>query len=223
MIRKKRGKRMFRLTIKTIILIALPVVLAVQGLSAEQAGKKKGISALGTKLAARLTNPDSSGLLKGAKSASDYLERRERFFYPQTRRDDPFNLPFNKEESGRAKEPGLGELELTGVLFSRDGRSVAILGMATSGGKQEGSKGGASFLVRVGDVVGGAEVIMIESKRIHLKVIEYGIVRNIVKELKPLVEERTNELSKPADDGGDQAGQSQADIDEYGGRPPPRR
>ncbi|MBN2287995.1 MAG: hypothetical protein JXQ83_01585 [Candidatus Glassbacteria bacterium] len=212
----------------------LPVLLvmleASQGLLARPESKRASAGdpggAAATDSLARRTDADSSRLLQGVMSAADYLENRERFFYPHTRREDPFSFPFSKAQPGKKGEGlSLGELELTGVLFSPDGRSVAILGTASdkqSGGKEE-SKGGMSILVRTGDMISGAEVVMIEAKRIHFLVREYGIERRITIELKPLMEEKANEPSRPAGGSGGQAGEGQSGYEEYGSQPPQRR
>ncbi len=139
-----------------------------------------------------LPGADSSLILDKKLSAEDYMESREKFSYPHTRREDPFELPFEEQEPGKEAAPTLNEIELTGVLFSPDGRSVAIMSTVAGKGGGEGgaAKAGASFLVRAGDMIGKAKVVMIEAKQIRLRIVEYGIVRNIVKELKPLVEEK---------------------------------
>ncbi|MEA2063999.1 MAG: hypothetical protein U9P14_09905 [Gemmatimonadota bacterium] len=166
-----------------------------------------------------LAAADSSMVLDKKLSAVDYMENRERFFYPHTRRSDPFDFPLAevKQDLG----PALADLELTGVLFSPDGRSLAILSIVdkedTKGSAQEGGKqtqGGKSFLVRVGDMVGRAEVIMIEADLIRFRIREYGIVRSIVKELKPFVEEYDGEPSEQPGPGG---GPARSEDREYDG------
>jgi len=184
-----------KLMLAVMLVLAAFGRLEAQSKSARSADKAAGVdSVAGAEVSDSVSRPaiaDSSLILEDELSAKDYMEQRERFFYPRTRREDPFDFPFGKMKPGEEQQYGLGDLELTGVLFSPDGRSVAILSVATgekAGGEKQ-SKEGRSFLVRVGDTIARAEVVMIEANRIHFKVQQYGIVQHIVKELKPLVEE----------------------------------
>ena len=193
-----------KLVLALMLVLAAFGRLAAQSKSARSADKAAGVdSVAGAEVSDSVSHPamaDSALILKDELSAKDYLEQRERFFYPRTRREDPFDFPFGKMKPDEEQQLGLGDLELTGVLFSPDGRSVAILSVATGeqAAGQKQAKGGRSFLVRVGDTIAGAEVVMIEANRIHFKVQAYGIVRHIVKELKPLVEEKDVEASQQA-------------------------
>ena len=85
-------------TMKTIkrLLPAVIIVLAAQGLFAQTAGRKAkaGLKSLLSDSTLPRAKMDSLGLLKGVMSAVDYLEKREQFFYPRSRREDPFDLPF---------------------------------------------------------------------------------------------------------------------------------
>ena len=174
-----------------VLMLAVLGRLAAQDQSDRSSDKKAEANSTAgaevTDSTSGLPGADSSLILDKKLSAEDYMESREKFSYPHTRREDPFELPFKEQEPGKKLAPTLNEIELTGVLFSPDGRSVAIMSVVAG---KEGSKGGTSFLVRVGDMIGKAKVVMIEAKQIRLRIVEYGIVRNIVKELKPLVEEK---------------------------------
>lgn len=135
-------------------------------------------------LAAQTTADSAASVARGDtllvpdSSFSDYLLRRERFNYPVTTRKDPFDSPFGRARADIARGPGLDEIELTGVLYSPDGLSVAILALP----------GGDSFLLHEGDYLGTAVVSLIEMRRVHFRISEYGVVRTLVKDLKPLVE-----------------------------------
>jgi len=200
---------MFRLNAIVLIVLAIAPVLTGPGrlgarkASPRPADKKASVdSTAGSAIAktiARLAGTDSSLILDKKLSAEDYLERREKFFYPHTRREDPFEFPFAKSKRGVKARPKLGEIELTGVLFSPDGRSVAIMAIQDT----------VNFLVRVGDMIDRAEVVMIEAARIHLRVSEYGQVRNIIKELKPLVEANDAKISQQAGGSGRAAGETE--------------
>jgi len=136
-----------------------------------------------------LARTDSALILKEALSAEDYLRRREHYSYPRTRQQDPFNFPFSRTGEKESLGPSLDQLELTGVLYSPDGRSIAIMSTVSEGGEAGGS-GGGSFLLHEGDILGLAEVILIEPHAIKFRIKEYGQVREIIKELKPLSEEQ---------------------------------
>ncbi len=151
-------------------------------------------------------------LLTPDSSFSDYFIRRERFSYPATSRQDPFNSPFSKNRAGEGLGPSLSEMELTGVLFSPDGSSVAILGLPDGG----------SYLLHEGDWLGVAEVSLIEKTRIHFRIREYGVLRTLVKDLKPLVEDNNGKSPEDAGGGGRQQQESRPADAESGG-PPPRR
>jgi hypothetical protein len=150
-------------------------------------------------------------LLAPDSSLGDYMQRRERFSYPATSRQDPFDSPFGKNRDSRGPAgPGLADMELTGVLYSPDGLSVAIMNLP----------GGSSFLLREGDYLGAAEVGLIEKARIHFRIKEYGLVRTVVKDLKPLVEGADGKSPEQAGGGGRQ--QESRPVDESGG-PAPRK
>ncbi|MCE5271015.1 hypothetical protein LLH00_06990 [bacterium] len=151
-------------------------------------------------------------LLTPDSSFSDYFIRRERFNYPATSRQDPFNSPFGKNRTGEGLGPSLSDMELTGVLFSPDGASVAILGLPDGG----------SYILHEGDWLGVAEVSLIEKTRIHFRIREYGVLRTLVKDLKPLVEDNNGKSPEDAGSGGRQQQESRPADSESGG-PPPRR
>lgn len=151
-------------------------------------------------------------LLTPDSSLSDYFVRRERFSYPATSRQDPFNSPFGKNRPGESLGPSLADMQLTGVLYSPDGMSVAILSPPAGG----------SFLLHEGDWLGIAEVSLIEKTRIHFRIREYGVLRTLVKDLKPLVEDDNGKSPEDAGGGGRQQQESAPAVDESGG-PPPRR
>ena len=79
---------------------------------------------------------------------------------------------------------GLGisvnELTLDGVLYSTESSSIAIMSLPN----------GQSFLVRTGDRIGIATVTSIALNQINFQISQYGVVTNITKQLKPLVEDQ---------------------------------
>ena len=197
----RKENKMFR--VKTTVLMVLAIALVLTGPGRLRAQKKPAAdSSAGSsieKTISRLAKRDSSLMLDKKLSAEDYMERREKFFYPHTRREDPFEFPFTRSKESVGTQPKLGEIELVGVLFSQDGRSIAIMAVQDT----------VNFLVRVGDKIDRAEVVMIEATRIHLRVSEYGQVRNIIKELKPLVEANNAKISQQAGGSGRTAGETE--------------
>jgi hypothetical protein len=161
---------------------------------------------------ARLARADSSLMLDSAHSAGDYLIRREQYLYPPTRRSDPFALPFGKAAAGESPMPTLEEIDLTGVLFSPDGRSMAIMLLPS----------GRSFLLREGDQLGSAEVFRIERSRVHFRIRNFGTVSTAIKELKPLVEGKDGTSPEKAGEANRQQEEVRPGNDESGGPAPER-
>ncbi len=126
-----------------------------------------------------LARADSSLVIKKNLSADNYLSKREQFFYPETRRSDPFNIPFVKLGGSAMLGQNIDSLLLAGVIYSPEGRSVAIMELPD----------GRTTLIHEGDILGLAEVVLIETSRITFRISEYGLVHTIIKELKPLVDE----------------------------------
>jgi len=126
-----------------------------------------------------LARADSSLVIKKSLSAGNYLSTREQFFYPETRRNDPFNIPFAKLGGGAMLGQNIDSLLLAGVIYCPEGRSVAIMEFPD----------GRTDLIHEGDILGLAEVILIEASRVTFRISEYGLVHTIIKELKPLVEQ----------------------------------
>jgi hypothetical protein len=97
---------------------------------------------------------------------------REVYAYPASARRDPFR-PLTNADSG----PLFQDLQLRMILFSREnpGRSVALV-------QDAGSK---THRLRRGDAVGSATVVDIGPRRVLFSVMEFGVRRQEVLELKP--------------------------------------
>lgn len=97
---------------------------------------------------------------------------REVYTYPAGARRDPFR-PLTSTDSG----PLFQDLQLRMILFSREhpGRSVVVL--------QDAAK--KTHRLRRGDAVGSATVVDIGPRRVLFSVVEFGVRRQEVLELKP--------------------------------------
>ncbi|HUU29912.1 MAG TPA: hypothetical protein VM123_19075 [archaeon] len=166
------------LTLIVAVFSALSGTLQAQEKTKKPAGAPVDSAAAAAKADSTLARADSTLLLKKNLSAEDYISQREQFFYPSTQQKDPFDLPFGRAAGAGELGPGIGGLELSGVLYSIEGRSIAILNLPE----------GESFLVREGDMLGSAQVVLIEPSSVKFVIKEYGQVFTILKELKPLVE-----------------------------------
>lgn len=93
----------------------------------------------------------------------DLKFEREYFVYPGRSRRDPFASLSAHNDLG----PRFEDLTLHGVIYSPDGRSVALL--------RDGS--GRIYRVRRGELVGNARVIRIADTRVLFAVENFGIVR----------------------------------------------
>ena len=107
--------------------------------------------------------------------------------------------------------PSISDLLLTGVLYTTDGPRIAILA----------SPAGESFLLREGDMLGVAELSLIEPTNITFKIREFGQVREFFLELKPLAEEKDGK-SPEAAGGAIRQEETQEKSDASGGTPPAR-
>jgi hypothetical protein len=96
---------------------------------------------------------------------------REVYAYPASARRDPFRALTN------ADGPLFQDLSLRMILFSREnpGRSVALV--------QDASR--KTHRLRRGDAVGSATVVDIGPQRVLFSVLEFGVRRQEVLELKP--------------------------------------
>ena len=199
-------------TFKAAVLIVL-LSLTARAQTAEKKSLTGGAvpdSAAAQSVDSTLAGADSSLILGKGFSAMDYMTRREKFNYPRTSRNDPFNFPMGKEVPSDVFGPVINELLLTGVLYTPYGPKIAI--MSTPEGQ--------SFLVHEGDMLGIAEVVLIDRKQVTFRISEFGQVRDIVIELKPLSEEENAESAEAA---GAQRRQGESrEYDETGG-PRPRR
>ncbi len=150
-------------------------------------------------------------------SPGDYLRLRERFAYPRTTREDPFNLPFSAQAAGPGY--GLGQLELCGVLHGSGRPGVAIFTVSLEAQQAAGrsSAGGqasqeVNLLLREGDYFEGAQLVAVRPGRVVFRVNRFGRVSEIVKELKPLTDTPASQASAAPAAGGD-ARQSAAETD----------
>lgn len=100
---------------------------------------------------------------------------REYYVYPTQARRDPFASLAARNDLG----PRFEDLSLQGVIYSPDGRSVALLSDGT----------GRIYRVRRGELVGNARVISIANMRVVFAVENFGIVRQEELELKRKDEE----------------------------------
>lgn len=186
----------FRLATLTIITFLLPAIAAAQQAAADTASAARADSGLAA--------VDSAMVLKQGSAGESYLAGRERFSYPRTGRNDPFDLPLDRGE--KIPGPSLSDLLLTGVLYTPDGPRIAILGLAS----------GESFLIHEGDRMGGAELVLIEKKYVMFNISKFGRVRDYVIELKPLAE--GNDVESPIN-AGNGGRQQESEASSEGGSP----
>jgi len=159
-----------------------------------------------------LTKADSALLLEKKLSAQDYMSRRKKFNYPRTSQEDPFDFPMGKTATSEVLGPIISELMLTGVLYTLHGPRIAIMSTPT----------GDSFILHEGDMLGIAEVLSIQRTSLTFRMREFGQIRDIVIELKPLAEE--NNVKSPEAAGGvSRQVETQEEYDESGGPPPQGR
>lgn len=176
------------------------------------AGKAADSVSTVSKADTALAKVDSGLVLEKELSAQDYMSRREKFNYPRTRRGDPFDFPMGKEAPEDVFGPTISKLLLTGVLYTPHGPRIAIMSMPE----------GSSFILREGDMLGIAEVISIQKAGINFRLREFGQVRDILIELKPLAEE--NDVKSPETAGSiSRQVETQEEYDESGGPPPQGR
>lgn len=94
---------------------------------------------------------------------------REIYSYRGGGRRDPFEPLTDDNEMG----PRFEELSLQGIIYSRAGRSVALL----RGGEDR------VFRVRVGDVIGNVRVLEISPTRVVMAVENFGTIRQEILEM----------------------------------------
>jgi hypothetical protein len=104
------------------------------------------------------------------ESASSLVYTREYYSYRTRRGEDPF-VPLLTEE-GELKGLTLSMLSLTGVLWN-DQQSLAVM---------EDSHG-RGYLLKVGDQIAGARLVAIRKDAAVFRVVEFGVVHNIEKDL----------------------------------------
>jgi len=196
----------------TLLIAASLAVTAQTGEKKASSGQAADTAAAVSKADTTLAKADSALVLEKELSAEDYLSRREKFAYPRTSRYDPFDFPMGKAVPSEVFGPIISELLLTGVLYTPLGPRIAIMS----------TPDGDSFLLLEGDVLGIAEVVSIQKTNITFRIREFGQVRDIVIELKPLAEE--NDVQSPeAARGSSRQVESQEEYDESGGPPPQNR
>jgi hypothetical protein len=153
-----------------------------------------------------LARVDSTMVTGETTAGEDYMAVRESYRYPRTGRNDPFNLPIGQTNT-EVLGPVLSELKLTGVIYTPDGPRIAILGQDS----------GESFLIREGDRLGVAELVLIEKTYVMFSIEEFGRVRDYVIELQPLLEEKDGQSPINAGNGGRQEeSEEQADRSQGG-------
>jgi hypothetical protein len=197
------------------ITLWLAVSLAAPAQNREKkapAGKAADSLSAVSKADSTLARTDSALVLEKELSAQNYMSQREKFNYPRSSREDPFNFPMGKATPSDVFGPIISELLLTGVLYTSYGPKIAIMSMPN----------GDSFLLREGDMLGIAEVISIQKISITFRMREFGQVRDIVIELKPLAEENDAQSPEAAGAGSRQV-ETQEEYDESGGPPPQGR
>ena len=206
-----RFQRLYPLTVLAVFLAAAAARAEARTAPADttRRGGKPDSAAAAARRDSALARVDS-GLILGKKLATgDYLSQREHFSYPQTSREDPFNFPMAKNAKNDVLGPSISDLLLTGVLYTADGPRIAILT----------SPSGDSFLLREGDMLGVAELSLIEPTNITFRIREFGQVREFFLELKPLAEEKDGK-SPEAAGGVIRQEETQEKSDESGGAPP---
>ncbi|HSJ12824.1 MAG TPA: hypothetical protein VK939_00325 [Longimicrobiales bacterium] len=120
--------------------------------------------------------PPAEAAVPGTDAEPRLVFEREVFAYPASTRRDPFR-PLTSADSG----PLFQDLQLRMILFSRQnpGRSVALI--------QDGAR--KTHRLRRGDAVGSATVVDIGPRRVLFSVVEFGVRRQEVLELKPTTRE----------------------------------
>jgi hypothetical protein len=119
----------------------------------------------------------------------DLVFEREAFMYPRYDRRNPF-LPL---VAGDEQGPRFEEIELKGILFSRNpDRSIAMFGIRTgeSQNQGEGAVGGRAYGAKRGDDLGNVRILEIQPTRVVVLVEEFG-----------LTEQRVLELPRPGEGG----------------------
>ena len=205
--------------IRKAVYLTITLLLAASSAVQAQDKEKKTSSAKAadslsavSKADSTLARTDSALVLEKELSAQDYMSQREKFNYPRTSREDPFNFPMGKAVPSEVFGPVISELQLTGVLYTPYGPKIAIMSMPE----------GDSFLLREGDMLGIAAVVSIQKTSITFRIREFGQVRDIVIELKPLAEENDAQSPEAAGAGSRQV-ETQEEYDESGGPPPQGR
>ena len=207
-----RFQRLSLLTVLAVFLAAAAARAEARTAPADTAargGKPDSAAAAAGRRDSILARVDSALILGKKLITGDYLSQREHFSYPQTSREDPFNFPMSKNAQADVLGPSISDLLLTGVLYTTDGPRIAILA----------SPAGESFLLREGDMLGVAELSLIEPTNITFKIREFGQVREFFLELKPLAEEKDGKSPEAAGSGIRQE-ETQEKSDESGGPPP---
>jgi len=206
---------MIRQTAYMTIILLLAASLATQAQNREKktspAKADDSLSAV-SKADSTLARMDSALVLEKELSAQDYISQREKFNYPRTSREDPFNFPMGNASPSEVFGPIISELLLTGVLYTPYGPKIAIMSTPS----------GDSFILHEGDMLGIAEVISIQKTSLTFRIREFGQVRDIVVELKPLAEENDAQSPEAAGAGSRQV-ETQEEYDESGGPPPQGR
>lgn len=120
--------------------------------------------------AAQQTAGKSSAPPDSKSSELELRFEREYYVYPARAGRDPFASLASSSDLG----PRFEELTLQGVIYSDNGRSVALLT----------DRSGRIFRIRRGEMVGNARVLSIAQRKVLFAVDNFGIVRQEELELK---------------------------------------
>ena len=148
----------------TLALAALPAVLAAQRPAAVPTGYTRAAAAA-SPAAPGDTARSNSAAPRPAEEGSPILTLdRESYAYSSDGRRDPFA---SLVATGDLR-PNIAEVRLVGVVFDRNGGSVAML---------RDLKTDESYRVRVGDPLGRMRVSQIQPKQIVFTIEEFGFSR----------------------------------------------
>ncbi|MFQ5745602.1 MAG: hypothetical protein ACE5HF_00110 [Gemmatimonadota bacterium] len=129
-----------------------------------------GLLGLPGSLVAQATNSGAGGAGETEADTSIVL-RREVFNYPSSGRQDPFQAP----DASSVLGPRFEDLELSGVIYSPDAGSMAVLVDRTSLKR---------YRVWEGDLVGDARLVEVRPSEAVFRVTVFGVSRTEILHVK---------------------------------------